>query len=278
MKILVFGGNGMLGHVVVKYFVSKDHDVSFTVRSKVPTWMPLIKPARVMKFEATNKIPDLTGYDWVINCIGNIKQKEVSQPSDFYQVNSVLPWRLALACKKVGVKLIHISSDCVFSGKKLTNGYNPGETMDAEDDYGISKALGEPSDAVILRTSIIGPSDVKLGLFEWFRHERKKIVTGYENHLWSGVTTLFLAQFMERLMTENILEIPEAGGLIQIASPPVTKALLLQLINDVFDLKKEITPHCTPEPINRTLIPSVTPAPDIHSQLVELRDWMKLNG
>jgi dTDP-4-dehydrorhamnose reductase len=288
MKVLVFGGTGMLGHIVVKHLVSKDHDVTFTVRdNKVPNWFPMSKRAAVIKFSATGKIPDLTGYDWVINCIGNIKQKENLKSVDYYQINSVFPWRLSLACKKVGVKMIHVSTDCVFSGEKIfskgqdniLNSYGPLDKLDAKDDYGMSKALGECSDAVVIRTSIIGPSDKTHGLFEWFRNA-PDTVDGYVNHFWSGVTTLFLAQFIERLMTAPEIEIPQEGGLIQLASPPLSKYTLLKLISDVFDIPKVVYEAVPPngEPINRTLLPSVKYAPDIHSQLVELRDWMKING
>jgi len=278
MKILVLGGNGMLGHVVVKYLVSMNHNVTFTVRDEVPRWMPLTKAVGIMKFNATGKIPDLTGYDWVINCIGNIKQKTILKPIDFYQINSIFPWKLALACKKATVKMVHVSSDCVFSGTKpAPEEYSPMDKLDADDDYGMSKALGECSEAVVIRTSIIGPSEIPYGLFEWFRAQKYE-VTGYNNHIWSGVTTLFLAQFIEKLITSSDLLLPEEGGLIQLASGPVTKLMLLALINDVFDLKRVINETPAPVAINRTLVPSVKLAPDIHSQLVELRNWMAVNN
>lgn len=279
MKILVFGGGGMLGHVVVKYLLSKNHNVTFTVREKVPSWMPLPKTVGILKFNATGKIPDLTGYDWIVNCIGNIKQKSGLESVDFYQINSIFPWKLALACKKAGAKMIHVSSDCVFSGKKpAPESYGPMDKLDAEDDYGISKALGECSDAVVIRTSIIGPSEASYGLFEWFRGCRPgALISGYTNHHWSGVTTLFLAQFIEKMMTEPDLPIPEEGGLIQLASEPIAKAVLLKLINDVFELGQVITETPATLAINRALTPSVKMASDIHSQLVELRNWMAVN-
>lgn len=281
MKVMVFGGSGMLGHVVVKHLVNKSHDVTFSVRDSVPKWMPLKKPVGLFKFTTTDKIPDLTGFDWVVNCVGAIKQNKDLKASDFYETNSVFPWKLALACKKTDAKLIHVSSDCVFSGKKVSGSYAPTESMDAEDDYGISKILGECSDAVILRTSIIGPAEKNLGLFQWFMSETNDVTTGYTNHLWSGVTTLFLAQFIESLMTAPTIEIPPEGGLIQIASKPIDKCLLLNLIQDVFveqNNKKTIIKTETEVPVNRTLSPSVGYANDIHAQLVELRDWMKIYG
>jgi dTDP-4-dehydrorhamnose reductase len=278
MKVLVLGGNGMLGHVVVKHFADKGHDVTFTVREKVPEWMPLSSPVGVVKFDAKLNLPKLAGFDWVINCIGNIKQKK-TETVDFYHINSVFPWRLALACKKAGPKLIHISSDCVFSGKlPMGEKYHPLASKDATDEYGISKALGEPADAIVIRTSIIGPSDKPEGLYEWYRRTKKVSVPGFDNHIWSGVTTLFLAQFIESLITNNEINIPDEGGLIQLASEPITKYSLLSIIKDVFKdvfSPVDVVHSEIMDPVNRALMNSTKIAPEIHAQLVELRDWMK---
>lgn len=278
MKVLVLGGNGMLGHVVVKHFAEKGHDVTFTVRDKVPEWMPLQTAVGVVKFDAKSNLPKLAGFDWVINCIGNIKQKQL-ETVDFYHINGIFPWRLALACRKAGTRLIHISSDCVFSGKlPIGEKYHPLAPKDATDEYGISKALGEPSDAIVIRTSIIGPSNKPEGLFEWYKHTPKASVPGFENHIWSGVTTLFLAQFIESLLTNTEMIIPEDGGLIQLASEPITKYALLNIIRDVFKdvfITVPIESSNIMEPVNRALMNSTKIAPEIHAQLVELRDWMK---
>lgn len=273
MKVLVFGGNGMLGQMVTRYLVSVGHDVTFTVRSKVPEWMPLKKKVGVLKFELGQAIPDLSGYDWVINCIGAIKQK-TSEPYDLYAANSVLPWQIQVAAQKTGTKFVQVSSDCVFSGKS-DQPYLAGSEMDAEDDYGKSKMLGEVTGAIVLRTSIIGPAQTSEGLFEWFKKE--KSCFGYTNHMWSGVTTLFLAEFIHGLMTNPVVEIPESGGLIQIASPPVSKFQLLSLMNSVWERDIKITSMATTQAVNRVLLPSVALAPEIHEQLVMLKIWMQNN-
>ena len=281
-KVLVLGGSGMLGHVIVKYLSQKGFDVTFSVRDQVPNWMPLPQAVGVVKFDATKALPDLSGYSSVINCVGNIKQKKELKAVDFYHVNSVFPWRLSLACKKVGARLVHISSDCVFSGKlPQPERYSPSETLDAEDDYGISKALGECSDAVVIRTSIIGPcKDQNLGLFEWFRRTIKSVnIPGYTNHIWSGVTTLYLAQFIEGILLSE--DLPKQGGLVQLSSKPISKFTLLNIIRDVFQenwgwQNVKIVPTEADRSINRAIV-SAKETDDIHQQLVELRDWMKFN-
>jgi len=283
MKVLVLGGTGMLGSVVVRYLISKDHNVTFTVRDKIPSWMPTRKAVGVIKFDVkSDLLPSFEGYDFVINCIGNIKQKEGLKSSDFYEVNAVFPWKLALACKKANVKLIHISSDCVFKGDlKPGERYIASAPKDADDDYGISKALGEPSDTIVVRTSIIGPADTEHGLFEWFRNSPKQSVPGFNNHIWSGVTTLYLAQYLERFIfnKSQLLTLPP-GMLVQLASAPITKYDLLVNISNVFcnEWKNPLVENVkAPKAVNRALLPSNGEAPNICDQLCELREWMKEN-
>lgn len=263
----------MLGNVVVRHLSEQGHDVTFTVHSSVPSWFPSKNKMSVIKFDAFGVLPGLEGYDYVINCIGAIKQKKYSD-SDFYYLNSVFPWKLSNACQKYGSKLIHISSDCVFSGKTELP-YIGNETMDATDVYGMSKAFGEPSGAIVIRTSMIGPSGDNAGLFEWFRTCKDKTIKGYENHIWSGVTTLFLAQFIEFCIFQQSIQIPPDGGIIQVASQPVSKLVLLQNIKNVFGINKNIVAHKDSEAISRILVPSTKYAPDIHEQLVELKSWME---
>lgn len=276
MKVIVFGGTGMLGSMVTRYLVNQGHDVTFTTREKLPPWFPQRRKLGVIKYDVDQTVPDLTGYDWAINCIGAIKQKQTATDV-MYAINAVFPWKLVAASTRAGCRVIHVSTDCVFSGKSSFP-YVPNAPLDAEDDYGKSKALGEAIGAVVLRTSIIGPAQEKHGLFEWFRTREKLSADGYTNHKWSGVTTLFLAQFMETLMTNPPVDLPVDGGLIQIASPEVSKCTLVKLINDVFDLKVRVSTVEAPQSVNRVLLPSTGTAPEIHDQLVTLRDWMKANG
>lgn len=273
MKVIVFGGTGMLGSMVAKYLAIQGMDVTFTTRNRTPAWFPLKKKSlSVLRYDASEPIPDLTEYDWAINCIGAIKQKNVPA-STMYAVNAVFPWKLAAACNVAQTKLIHISSDCVFSGN-TPGAYRTGDPSDAKDDYGKSKALGEPQDAIVLRTSIIGPAEEKYGLFEWL-FDSKTSVPGYTNHKWSGVTTLYLACHIESIITEHPGKAP---GVYQIATNPVTKCQLLEMISDTFKLDVKINPVEAPEAINRTLTPSNGFAQPIHGQLFVMRDWLDFHG
>lgn len=277
MKVLVLGGSGMAGSVITKYLAANGVDVTFTTRGSLPHFFPSAEKISVLRFDANKDVlPDMKNYDWVINCIGAIKQKDFAE-KDFYFLNSVFPWMVSNACLLVGVPFIHLSSDCIFAGDKPQ--YFGTEARDATDTYGISKALGEPTNSIVIRTSIIGPSDLKFGLFEWLRTNPQTKVPGFTNHKWSGVTTLFVAQFISKVFLE-----PQGGefsnkkGVVQIASPEISKFTLLENINNVFQLGKTIVKTKDKQDISRVLLPSMAMAPEIHDQLVDLKSWMKDNG
>lgn len=281
MRVLIFGGSGMLGHVLVKHFVNMGHDVTFTIKQKMPSWMPLNRPVKVFKFDAQkDSIPNLSDYDVVINCIGKIPQDNNCSFQDYYEVNAVFPWKIALKANESNCLFFQISSDCVFSGASAT-GYIATDSPDSKDDYGRSKAFGEVKNAVVIRTSIIGPSpDKKLGLFEWFKNTKKtKPVSGYANHIWSGVTTLFLAEFIEAFATQKDFQLPQEGMLVQLASEPISKYDLLNAINDVFKFGANIEKFHMKETINRTLFPNgFVQAPKIKDQLESLKKWIENFG
>lgn len=252
MKILVLG-KGMAGSMIFNYLLSKKYDVVGLSR----------KEFDVLR----DPIPDLSKYDYVINCIGLIKQKTYAENTLFFTINSLFPKQLVEKHKRV----IHLSSDCVFSGnldKKLS--YKSQDISDAEDFYGMSKNQGEiPNQSMVLRTSIIGPSKDNTGLFEWFRNTTEDPIKGYTNHLWNGNTTLQLAKMIEQLIKTNT----HASGLYQIASPKISKLELLQNINEVFGLNKNIIPTEDKQTINRSLH-AFKQEPDIKTQLQELKEWM----
>lgn len=274
MRILVFGGSGMLGHIMVDYLKKINHDVVATYRNSPKNDL------NHLKFDATkDSIPDLSSYELIINCIGNIKQKKELKPVDFYQVNSIFPWKITAAANLVNVPMIHISSDCIFSGD-LPFGlkYNLEDQSDATDDYGKSKALGEchSGNALVLRTSIIGPSDSNCGLFEWFFRNNDPIINGYENHIWSGVTTLYLSEYIQELInTDSIKQMQ--GKCIQLATTPINKYDLLCLFNKIwFDINpKNIAKAQSNEFINRSMTDTNNCSRDIKDQLYSLKEWMK---
>lgn len=252
MKILVLGSEGMAGSVMTKYLV-KHHDVSAWNRKDFD---PL-----------KDSLPDLSKYDYVINCIGLIKQKAGPDDNEMmFKINSDFPCLLSSKHNKV----IHISSDCVFSGSlDAEKAYRRTDVPDAQDVYGKSKAKGEPKDAMVLRTSIIGPAKDNFGLFEWFRNNQAP-VKGYTNHWWSGITTLELAMAVESIVKHNSYK----HTLWQLASKKICKYDLLCLINQTFSLNKNITPHQDAQSVNRVLVSSVN-IRSINEQLNDLKSFME---
>jgi dTDP-4-dehydrorhamnose reductase len=200
MKLVVTGSTGMLGSMVVWYARSTGWDVTTVPRSvdaktaTVHTLLEYVHPG-----------------DCVINCLGAIPQKHYTD-ADMYQINSVFPHTLASACALIGASLIHISTNCVFSGTRPN--YSVEDTPDAKDVYGRSKALGEPMNALVVRCSIIGlEQSTSYGLLEWYLH-RSSSVEGYKNVFWNGVTTLELAQFIleeaKKEITSRVIHLASA--------------------------------------------------------------------
>ena len=180
----------------------------------------------------------------VINCIGIVNKLVTDKnKAKVTFVNSYFPHKLAEICKENGSKLIHISTDCVFSGEpegfsKKAGNYTEDSKHSPTDFYGASKALGEVNDDyhLTIRTSIIGPEvkKHKKGLMEWFLKQKGKKVKGYTKVIWSGVTTLELAKQIIDLYEK------EVSGLVNLASKPISKYDLLCLMKEVYGLKGKV--------------------------------------
>lgn len=176
----------------------------------------------------------------VVNCVGIIRQlPEGSDPVVSIEVNSLFPHRLAATCRSRGARLIHIGTDCVFSG--AAGGYREDDAPDATDLYGRSKALGEPvsGGCLTLRTSIIGRELARTtGLLEWFLSNRGGSVRGYRRAVWSGLTT----EALSGIVGEVIRRGSPPEGLYHVASEPVSKYDLLLGIDAALGLGIEVTP------------------------------------
>jgi dTDP-4-dehydrorhamnose reductase len=244
-RILILGGNGMLGHAL-HYYLNQvsGFDVITTVRER--KWLPLLQKFGVVKYniDVTNleTIDQLVeNNNFVINAIGIIKQKQDVKRNDFIEINGLLPHRLAAYCQARGARLIHISSDCVFTGDR--GNYSEDDVPDASDDYGYSKAVGEVRycNHLTLRTSIIGPElKTTFGLLEWFLKTDDSPVRGFSQAIWSGVTTSELS----RVIIEIIQTHPQLKGLYNIGlKTPVNKFDLLKIINQEYKLGKEIVEY-----------------------------------
>lgn len=203
IKYLVLGATGMAGHTISLYLQEQGHDVTTFSTSAFP-FCNNINGDAMDKWFIISMLEN-GDYDVVINCIGVLNQACDRAPSRAVYLNSYLPHMIADTLRDTKTKLIHMSTDCVFSGKSGT--YSESSFRDGETFYDRTKALGEVEDDknLTFRNSIIGP-DMKengIGLFNWFM-KQSGTVNGYTKAIWTGVTTLELAKAMERAAVENL--------------------------------------------------------------------------
>jgi dTDP-4-dehydrorhamnose reductase len=263
-KIFIFGSNGMLGNYV-KTHLSQYHEICALTRNDYD-----LSTLNIVSLEQLLINKHLKKDDIIINCAGVIPQasKQRSLNSKLYfTINSMFPVILSQICDKVGAKMIHITTDCVFSGKD--GNYNELSEHDETNDYGMSKSLGELCNATIIRTSIVGEEPQnKRSLLEWTKSNKDKEINGYINHYWNGVTCLQLSKIIYKIINENLYW----TGVRHIFSPrSVNKFELVSMINDVYNLNIKILPYET-EKVDKTLttiydINSLFNIPDLKKQI-----------
>lgn len=254
MKLMILGGTGMLGH---KLYQSTRHDAWVTIRGEAYSVarFGFYCADRVLggisadDLDSVRQAIDFVRPDVVVNCIGVIKQHPSAQdPAACIAINALLPHRLATLCAKRNARLIHISTDCVFDGRR--GGYTEADLTNAEDLYGRTKALGETSapNAITLRTSIIGRELTSgYGLVDWFLAHANQPLTGYAEARFSGFTTDELAKIIDL-----VIDRPDLQGLYQVAANPIDKHRLLGLLRDAYGFDTQITPRSEPR-IDRAL-------------------------
>ncbi|WP_316868526.1 dTDP-4-dehydrorhamnose reductase family protein [Ralstonia wenshanensis] len=250
MKVLVLGASGMLGNAVFRLFAeSPGFDVMGAVRSPGSLrLLPDALAAQVISGVDVEQVDSLTltfaqmRPDVVINCIGVVKQiAEADDPLTAIPINSLLPHRLARLCDVAGARLVHVSTDCVFSGTKGM--YVEADTSDAKDLYGRSKYLGEVDypHAITLRTSIIGHELARAtSLIGWFLAQKVK-VKGFTKAIFSGLPTVELA----RVIRDYVIPYPELRGLYHVSANPINKYDLLNLVAQAYGKEIEIEPDAT---------------------------------
>lgn len=248
MRVLVLGVSGMLGSAMLRFLAQgAGLDVYGTVRRSVSV-------RRFFAPELSERILfgiDVENYDSlarvfcevkpavVVNCIGLIKQLvDADDPVRELVINAMLPHRLARLCSLGGARLVHVSTDCVFSGTK--GNYLESDSPDATDTYGMSKFLGEVTypHTVTLRTSIIGHELASAhSLVGWFL-EQKGQVKGYRRAIFSGLPTIEFARVVRDIV------LPQSGlsGLYHVASAPIAKYDLLKLIAEIYGKVVEVVP------------------------------------
>jgi dTDP-4-dehydrorhamnose reductase len=266
MKVLILGVNGMLGHKIYQTLFPLA-DVVGTMRGnyidiqRFPIFreLSLVFGIEGMDIKNLQSVIKKVKPDILINCIGVIKQvKEAKDRTISIKINSLLPHELNRICGDLGIRLIHISTDCVFSGKK--GNYSEIDLSDAEDIYGKTKYLGEVTEnrALTIRTSLIGRELYTTnGLVEWLISNSGNEVNGFTNAIFSGFPSIHLAQ----IIRDIIFDYPSLTGLYHISSEPINKYILLCALNKKFELNVKVNEyseyHCD-RSLNSSLFQSKT--------------------
>jgi dTDP-4-dehydrorhamnose reductase len=244
--VLVLGAAGMLGHMLVRV-LSEHHQVIGTTSSQYDSKSPLarilnkanwIDQVDVRNLQTVENAINHAKPNVLINCVGVIKQKmDSGNIIDAILINSLVPHQLAAACEKLDIRFIHFSTDCVFEGTpgiKYTS-YTPNAT----DLYGTTKRLGEVNyaPAITLRTGFVGRQlSGAEGLFEWVLSQKGKAVSGYQNAIYSGLTTMALSRVIQQVIEVQ----PTLSGLYQVASNRINKFDLITQLNESLQLDLSI--------------------------------------
>lgn len=239
MKVLVFGASGMIGSAMFRVLSEqRQWEVWGTLRSAaLKRFFPetlagkLISDIDVERHDALVRVFGQVQPDVVVNCVGLTKHhREAEDPLLSIPLNALLPHRLADLCAATGSRLVHVSTDCVFSGTK--GGYVEDDAADSVDVYGKSKHLGEVHDAhaITLRTSTIGHElQSAYGLLEWFLAQQGSC-KGFSRAIFSGLPNVVFAQ----VVRDVVIPRPELSGLYHVGAQPIDKYDLLQLIAKVY--------------------------------------------
>jgi len=245
VKILVFGSSGMIGSAILRVLSQNEEwQVYGTARNSAikQFFNPLIGSRIIIGIdvEQSDSMIEVLGNikpNVVINCVGITKHKPFSDnPLFSVPINSLMPHKLANLCELIGARLIHISTDCVFSGIK--GNYSENDVPDARDVYGKSKQLGEVDyqNTLTLRTSTIGHElESKFGLLDWFLSQQIEC-RGYSRAFFSGLPTVIFAE----IIRDIIIPRPELSGLYHVSAKSINKFDLLKLIARVYDKKINI--------------------------------------
>ena len=279
-KVLVLGNKGMLGHVLYETFLANGYAEKFEIlginrsddqRDKKSYRLNVLNLDELEQF-IKNKEPK-----YVINCIGSLVEASINKPSLAIQTNSLLPHFLNEISEKYNFKLIHISTDCVFDGKKGM--YKESDRKTETNYYGLTKNLGEINNSrnLTIRTSIIGPElkSKPTGLFDWIMSQKGKTINGYSNAIWSGLTTVELSKFIIWSLDKDITGIIHATNSIG-----VSKYDLVKLTDKIFDLNIKLLKNKDYK-IDKTLLNTNINNynfPSYIKMIEEMKDWIDNNN
>ncbi|GFN31016.1 dTDP-4-dehydrorhamnose reductase family protein [Paenibacillus xylaniclasticus] len=274
MKLLIVGGNGMAGQMLMRYF-GKISSIEAEYTTRRPDDAEGI-PLDAANFEQVFEVIADRRPDAIVNAVGILNSDAERHPLAAYRVNAWLPHWLRHTADQIGARLIHISSDCVFSGAR--GRYTEHDIPDNPTVYGRTKALGEVKDEphLTIRTSIVGPDRNAdgIGLLQWFL-KQQGTVSGYSSVYWNGVTTLELAKAIHYALNR-----PAISGLVQLVAPEtVSKLELLRLFQEIIG-HDGVTIVPAAEPVNdRSLVSTradwTFKAQPYRLMLAELAEWMR---
>ncbi len=273
MKILVLGSIGMAGHLITIYLKEQGYDVTAYSMRQFPYCKNIVGNAfETEQFKLMLLDED---YDAIINCIGLLNQVADNNPAMAVYLNSYIPHLIADTLKDRKTKLIHMSTDCVFSGN---NGpYIEDSFQDGRSIYDRTKALGEIVDNknLTFRNSIIGPdmNENGIGLFNWFM-KQSDAINGYTGAIWTGVTTLTLAKAMEQGIKDNLCGL---YNLVNNAS--ISKYELLCLFNKHFRYDKLLINKTEGLSLDKSLRNTRADfsfeVPPYEQMIIEMKEWIE---
>lgn len=272
-KFLILGANGMVGHLISIYLIESGYDVSTLTRRPFPYGKNIVLDAS--DFISLKRIILNSNFDFIINSIGVLNDQAEKNKSLAVQINSFLPLFLMEITSNTNTKIIHLSTDCVFSGN--SEYYLENSIKDGQSFYDKSKALGEiiNNKDITFRNSIVGPdiSENGIGLLNWFLKQTDPIY-GYSNVFWNGVTSLELSKAIVHFSEKNY-----SGIYHLVNNKPISKLNLLRLFNKYFR-NNEVNIIDNPNKISNKVLKNTRTdvdynVPDYDRMIYELSLWVK---
>ena len=285
-RVLVLGVNGLIGHTLYRKLKQEGYEVFGTMRRAKKEFMQydFLQADTIIDGLDVHDISDVSEAilqvqpSVVINCIGITRRKdEISSSIQAIKINALLPHQMAKLCQDMSIRMIHLSTDCVFSGDSGL--YSEDNIPDASDMYGRTKAMGEVLDnpnCLTLRSSFLGTeiSD-RTELLEWLLAQTGQTIKGYTRAIYSGVSTVYLSS----VITDVLKYYPQLSGLYQIASEtPISKYDLLSIAKKAFNIDVEIVEddsYASDKSLSGTRLKKIMHyrVPSWSDMLQELADW-----
>lgn len=273
MRVAVLGSTGMAGFVVAQYLQENGHEVYRTSRSETDTLYSA--GIDVTDWEALGRWLDQVEPQIIVNCVGLLQRECEARPDLAVLINAYLPHWLEQRYENSAVKIIHLSTDCVFSGAK--GGYVEAAPYDGQTIYDRTKALGELRNEkdLTLRMSILGPDTNPhgTGLFNWFMAQRGDM-QGYRKAIWNGVTTIELARGIEAAIRQDL-----RGLYHLVQADPIDKCSLLELFQERFPVEGRTIRPVDGVVLDKSLINTRTDfdfvVRDYPTQLKDMRQWIE---